>query len=278
MTIDEALKWAKPLVPEPSDAVYLLCNVLNQPSSYLYTWPDKTLEREQYYRFETFVKRRQNGEPVAYITGQKAFWTLTLNTSEHTLIPRPESEILVEQAMLLTDDSTHLDVCDLGTGTGAIALSIASERHNANVIGVDRIPQAVELAMQNAVINNIDNVNVLLSDWFSALNGYIFDIIVSNPPYVETSSMYLDEGDVRFEPRSALTSGEDGLDDIRHIVMQSTDYLKNNGWLLIEHGWQQHESVASMMQTKGFVDIRGVADLNHKIRVTLGRFILSGGH
>jgi release factor glutamine methyltransferase len=271
MTITDALSWAKSKLDEPNDAYYLLCHILGKSRTYLYTWPDTSLSPEQREHYQTAVLKREQGEPVAYILGTKSFWTLDLKTSEHTLIPRPETEGLVEAALNIGDANSAYTVCDLGTGTGAIALALASERPRWAITGVDRIPEAVQLAQENAKRLGLGHVNFKQSFWFSQLQQDKFDLIVSNPPYVETNSPYLVEGDVRFEPQSALTSGDDGLDDIRYIVEHTPTYLKSNGWLMLEHGFEQHQAVAKIMENADFVDIQALEDLNRYQRITIGK-------
>jgi release factor glutamine methyltransferase len=221
--------------------------------------------------FKKCVKQRIDGKPLAFIIGTQDFWTLTLEVSDCTLIPRQDSEILVETAITLplTDDAK---VLDLGTGTGAIALAIAKERATWSVIGLDRIEAAVNLAQNNAKRNQV-NATFLTSNWFDVFvsdTSAKFDLIVSNPPYVEQDSDYLKQGDLRFEPLSALISGLDGLDDIRHIVSQATDYLSVNGYLIIEHGHEQGESVNRLLIDAGFTQVVTKKDLNNLPRITLG--------
>ena len=224
MRIDNALAWAAEQLEggeSPSvDAKVMLANILGKSQTYLFTWPDKTLDAAQKAQFEADVAKRKRGEPVAYIIGKRDFWTLSLFTSPDTLIPRPDTEVLVEHVLNWANQhsSASLSICDLGTGTGAIALALASELPEASVTGVDFQAGAVNLATRNAQANSIANAHFVQSDWFSALAGQTFDIIVSNPPYIEESSPYLNEGDVRFEPKTALTSGSDGLDDIKQII------------------------------------------------------------
>ncbi|MBO1255494.1 peptide chain release factor N(5)-glutamine methyltransferase [Alteromonas sp. 5E99-2] len=273
MTLGELLQWAKSSLDEPADADYLLCGCLNQSRSYLYTWPDKVLSADEITVFRSMIERRVKGEPVAYILGKKPFWSFSLLTSPDTLIPRPETELLVEAALEKISAEKKLSICDLGTGTGAVALAIASERPNCNVIGVDRISNAVALAKKNAQALSIGNVCFLQSNWFDELAGHKFDVIVSNPPYVEQDSPYLQEGDVRFEPKSALTSGIDGLEDIREIVSRAGEFLSPKGWLMFEHGFSQHQAVANCMKDAGFVDIQAVEDLNLHQRLTIAKCI-----
>ena len=271
MTLGELLQWAKSNLDEPADADYLLCGCLSQSRSYLYTWPDKVLSADEITGFRSMIERRVKGEPVAYILGKKPFWSFSLFTSPDTLIPRPETELLVEAALEKMGSEEKRNVCDLGTGTGAVALAIGLERPKWDVLGVDRIANAVTLAQKNAQALNINNVRFLQSDWFDELQGQKFDLIVSNPPYVEQDSPYLREGDVRFEPKSALTSGVDGLNDIREIVNKAADFLSPKGWLMFEHGYNQHQSVSNCMKSAGFVDIQAVEDLNFHQRLTIAK-------
>ncbi len=281
MRIDEALQWAVALLEggeSPSvDAKVLLANALNVNQTYLFTWPDKVLDSQTLHRFEKAVERRRLGEPVAYIIGERDFWTLKLATSPHTLIPRPDTEVLVEQVLkripsdVTRQTQSSFSICDLGTGTGAIALALASELPHIHVTGVDFKAQAVALAKQNAVNNGIKNVSFLQSDWFTELSAKQFNIIVSNPPYIEDTSDYLSQGDVKFEPKTALISGEDGLRDIRHIISVSQEYLLSGGLLAFEHGFNQGPAVAGLLDEAGFIDVETIKDYGGNDRVTLGR-------
>ena len=275
-TIADAVQWATQSLEggeSPAvDARVLVCHVMDCQQSYLYTWPEKLLSDAQFSALAELVEKRQQGYPVAYLVGKRGFWELELNCNPSTLIPRPETELLVETALALPLAETA-NVCDLGTGTGAIALALASEQPGWTVTGVDRIPQAIELAKSNAALNGLAGLNWLESHWFSALHpDQHFDLIVTNPPYVESTSPYLHEGDVRFEPHSALTAGEDGLDDIRLIIAQSPAYLSNGGWLLIEHGYTQHQAINALLREHGFTQCRGVKDLNGLDRITMGQW------
>ena len=278
MRIDKALAWAVEQLEggeSPSvDAKVILANILGKSQTYLFTWPDKTLDDTEWTRFEVAVAKRKRGEPVAYIIGKRDFWTLSLFTSPDTLIPRPDTEVLVEQVLNWANDhlSHPLSICDLGTGTGAIALALASELPKASVTGVDFQHGAVKLATRNAQANNITNTRFVQSDWFNALNGQTFDIIVSNPPYIEETSPYLDEGDVRFEPKTALTSGHDGLDDIKHIINNAPKYLNKGALLAFEHGFDQGTAVNALLADAGFVDVKTVKDYGDNDRVTLGQW------
>ncbi|GGJ92942.1 peptide chain release factor N(5)-glutamine methyltransferase [Pseudomonas matsuisoli] len=255
------------------DAEILLSHVLGKTRSYLRTWPEKTLDGAQALAFERLIERRREGEPIAYLIGHQGFWTLDLEVAPDTLIPRPDTELLVETALSLRPD-TPGKVLDLGTGTGAIALALAVERRHWQLTGVDRMPGAVSLAERNRCQHAVKNARFLCSDWFSALAGERFELIVSNPPYIAKDDHHLDEGDVRYEPRSALVAGDDGLDDIRLIVGQAPAYLQPGGWLLLEHGFDQAEDVAALLVAQGFQQISSRRDLAGHPRITLGSYPL----
>lgn len=253
------------------DTELLLAFVLDKPRSYLYAWPDKTVDEAHVAAFMALVERRQRGEPVAYLLGRQGFWTLDLEVAEHTLIPRADSELLVETALQLANDSSVRKVLDLGTGTGALALALASERPLWSVTGVDRIESAVALAQSNQRHLQLTNVQFLHSHWFSALSGQRYDLILSNPPYIAANDPHLQQGDVRFEPLSALVSGVDGLDDIREIIVQAPSYLTAAGWLLLEHGFDQAHAVRQLLGGAGFIDVYSRRDLSGHERISLGR-------
>ena len=221
--------------------------------------------------FEALLNRRLAGEPIAYIMGGREFYGLDLLVTPDTLIPRPDTETLVEAALAKILDNPNQTILDLGTGTGAIALAVAKHRPKANVVAVDASPAALEVAKKNAATLAITNVRLMLSDWFDALLGERFDLIVSNPPYIEQNDVHLTQGDVRFEPISALASGADGLDDIRHIVADCLIYLKPQGWLMIEHGYNQADLVADLMAEAGLVSIETIKDLGGNNRVTIAK-------
>ncbi len=274
MNIGEAIQWgAGQLTDSDSpvlDARVLLSEALEASLTYLFTWPDKPVSGSTLTTYQSFIAQRASGQPVAYITGQREFWSLRLKVSPHTLIPRPDTETLVEQALARLPQTPSY-ICDLGTGTGAIALALASERPNDKLLGVDRIAEAVALARDNARLNNIGHAHFMQSSWFDALAGQQFDMIVTNPPYVESNSNYLSVGDVRFEPASALTAGSDGLSDIRTIIAQAPAYLNREGWLLIEHGHTQSEAVQQLLLEAGFSNVTSEADLAGHLRITCGQ-------
>ncbi|MEG7363164.1 peptide chain release factor N(5)-glutamine methyltransferase [Pseudomonas citronellolis] len=252
------------------DAELLLAAALGKPRSFLRTWPERVVDREVRERFEGWLARRRAGEPVAYILGRQGFWSLDLEVAPHTLIPRPDTELLVETALQLLPASPAR-VLDLGTGTGAIALALACERLSWQVSGVDRIPEAVALAERNRERLRLANVGFRQSHWFSALEGERFALIVGNPPYIPGSDPHLQQGDVRFEPKSALVAGHDGLDDIRLIVAQAPRFLEPGGWLLLEHGYDQAAALLALLLGNGFSEVESRRDLGGHERISLGR-------
>lgn len=273
MATIESLLRAAELPDSPSaklDAEWLLAAALGKAPSYLRTWPEREVPAEIEARYLADLQRRRQGEPVAYILGRQGFWSLELEVAPHTLIPRPDTELLVEAALQLLPASPA-GVLDLGTGTGAIALALAAERPAWQVTGVDRVAEAIALAQRNAARLGLANSNFVQSHWFSELAGQRFQLIVSNPPYIPSGDPHLQQGDVRFEPGSALISGADGLDDIRQIVSQAPDFLELGGWLLLEHGYCQAAQVRALLSEGGFVDVESRQDYGGHLRISLGR-------
>ena len=221
--------------------------------------------------FEALLKRRLLGEPIAYILGMREFYGLNLMVNQDTLIPRPDTETLVDAALAKIPNHAAASILDLGTGSGAIALALALHRPQANVIAADASLAALKMAEKNAQALAIHNVEFVLSDWFSQIPQQQFDLIISNPPYIEQNDIHLSLGDLRFEPLSALASGLDGLDDIRRIIEHSLLYLKPQGWLLLEHGFNQATQVADLMAETGLIDIVTLQDLGGNNRVTLAK-------
>ena len=283
-TVESALKSAivqlqKGDNTSPSiDAAVLLCHVLDKPRSFLLTWPEKLLTSEQESEFNALLRRRLTGEPVAYIVGEREFWSLPLKVSPSTLIPRPDTERLVE-VVLDKASGKQGAILDLGTGTGAIALALASEMPNRPVTGIDLRPEAQELATENAKRLKITNATFLHGSWFEPLselasdgNDTKFSLIVSNPPYIEKDDPHLSQGDVRFEPMTALVTEEKGLADIRYISENARRFLENEGWLAFEHGYDQGLAVREIMQALGYLDVATEKDYGGNDRVTLGRY------
>ena len=275
LSIESLLNHANlPESPTPRlDAELLLAHALGKSRSYLHTWPERELPAELIATFEACVARRRSGEPVAYILGRQGFWSLELDVAHHTLIPRPDTELLVETALALLP-TTPLAVLDLGTGSGAIALALACERPVWQVVGVDRVPEAVALASGNRERLQLNNAVFAESHWFAALAGQRFALIVSNPPYIAAADPHLSQGDVRFEPSSALVAGIDGLDDIRQIIQQAPEHLNAAGWLLLEHGFDQAEAVRDLLDKRGFVQVQSRRDLGGHQRISLGQWPL----
>jgi release factor glutamine methyltransferase len=239
--------------------------------AWLLTHENDALEGKQGAAFEALLKRRLNGEPIAYILGKREFYGLEFIVTPDTLIPRPDTETLVEAALAKIPTNQTCSVLDLGTGTGAIAITIASQRPQAQVTAVDASPAALAVAQSNAQNLDVNNVQFVLSDWFTALAGQTFDVIVSNPPYVAANDPHLNQGDLRFEPVNALAAGEDGLDCIRQIISQAREHLNPQGWLMFEHGYNQAEKVAQLLKSANFDSVSSVADLSGILRVTLGK-------
>ncbi|MFT5117697.1 MAG: release factor glutamine methyltransferase [Kiritimatiellia bacterium] len=260
------------------DVEVLLAAALQKDRSYLYTWPEKQLTPTQSNTFVDFLQRREQGEPIAYIVGAKEFWSLSLMVNESTLIPRPETETLVETALaLFTEDDALCQrrVIDLGTGTGAIALALASEKSHWDIIAVDNSQAACDLAEKNRQYHQLNNVKVIYSHWLQAiaapLKGPLVDMIVTNPPYIDQNDPHLSQGDVRFEPHSALTAANHGLADIEMIATQSVKQLLPNGWLLIEHGYQQADAVKKILSENDFQQCSTLRDMAGHPRLTIGQ-------
>lgn len=270
MRLDAALRAASARV-DPADAALLLAHVLQRPHAWLYAHGDEILAGADLGRYEALLERRVAGEPVAYLTGTRGFWRFDLQVTPDTLIPRPETELLVELALERLSADRDLRVADLGTGSGAIALALAHERPRAEVFACDASAAALSVARANASALDLGNVAFREGDWFAPLAGERFDLVASNPPYVAEGDPHLGEGDLRFEPASALSSGNDGLDDIRRIVAAAPAHLLRGGWLLLEHGHDQGDAVRALMQGAGFAQVETRRDLEQRDRVTLGR-------
>jgi release factor glutamine methyltransferase len=251
------------------DATALLAHALSRSPAWLYAHGDEPIDATGLSRFDTLVSRCAQGEPVAYLVGRRGFWTFDLVVSPQTLIPRPETERLVELALERAPPTPGLRIADLGTGSGAIALALAHERREAKVVAVDMSAGALDIARANAQALRLDNVELRQGDWLVPLAGERFDLIVSNPPYIADGDPHLHA--LRHEPEPALSSGPDGLDAIRIIVRDTPAHLNSGGWLLLEHGWDQGEVVRGLLQSAGFDDIATHRDLEDRDRVTIGR-------
>ncbi|CFQ38827.1 peptide chain release factor N(5)-glutamine methyltransferase [Yersinia aleksiciae] len=252
------------------DAEILLSFVTGRARTYLLAFGETPLTPEQLAVLEPLAARREQGEPIAYLVGEREFWSLPLSVSPATLIPRPDTECLVEQALAHLP-STPCRILDLGTGTGAIALALASERPDCTVMGVDIKADAVALARHNAEKLAIENVDFLQSSWFQSVSGK-FTLIASNPPYIDANDPHLSEGDVRYEPQSALVASAEGMADLTEIIRQAPDYLEQGGWLMLEHGWQQAQAVQKQLINAGFSAVITHKDYGNNDRVTLGQW------
>ena len=252
------------------DSELLLCSVLKKDRSFLHAWPELELKQQQSDSFHQLLEQRLRGNPIAHILGERGFWSLNLKVTTDTLIPRPDTERLVELALELIPAQAHWKILDLGTGSGAIALSLAKENSDCFITAIDQSIAAIDVAKQNAENNKISNIEFIQSDWFANLNNQQFDMIVSNPPYIKENDPHLQQGDVRFEPLSALAAGEDGLDNIRTIIKNSQQHLTAKGVLLIEHGYDQADAVCDLLRAANFTQVSNFKDYNDNPRVSIG--------
>lgn len=276
-SIDDALSAAtkrlQALSDSPKlDAQVLMLHVLQRPRSYLFAWGDRPLSEQEYHDFTQLLGKRCAGHPVAHLTGVREFWSLPIMVNNSTLIPRPDTETLVEQALALAlPDNAR--VLDLGTGTGAIALALASECPNWHIDALDASADAVALALKNKQNLGLSNVQIIHSDWFSALNDVTYDLIVSNPPYIDAADPHLQQGDVRFEPLSALVAAQQGLADIEHIIIHAKAFLARPGVLMFEHGYEQGAAVRQLFTEHGYINARTERDLGDNDRITLADLV-----
>jgi release factor glutamine methyltransferase len=253
------------------DAYMLLQYVLDATQAHLLTHPDQMLTGQQLEEFQCLVKRRIDGAPIAYLIGERDFYDLTFKVNEAVLIPRPETELLVDLAVQLIPLDRSCRVLDLGTGSGAIAITIAKHRPQSQVTAVDLSPAAIAVAQWNAQNLQIHNLRFVTGSWFDELSEERFDLIVSNPPYVAHGDPHLQQGDLRFEPQLALSAGDDGLSCINHIIDNAPDHLTGNGWLLLEHGYDQASACRQLLQNKDFSNICSRPDLAGIMRVSGGQ-------
>lgn len=253
------------------EAEILLGHALQRGRAFLFAHANDVLEPSIAHTFAELIQRRQHGEPIAYLTGTRGFWTLELHVTPATLIPRPETEVLVEAALARLPEHTALRIADLGTGSGAIALALASERPHAHLTATDQSPHALQIARENAARLELSNLRFLQGDWFAPLAGERFHLIASNPPYIAERDPHLSQGDLRFEPATALASGVDGLDAIRLLIASAPAYLHENGWLLLEHGHDQGQAVRELLCAAGFTEIETRVDAEDRERVSMGK-------
>lgn len=253
------------------EAEILLCHALGRSRAWLFAHADFEPTVAVCENFSRLLSARRGGEPIAYLIGRRGFWTLDLAVTPDVLIPRAETELLVELALARIPPDTDSSVLDLGTGSGAIALAIASERPRAHVVATDVSAAALAVARANAQRLEVGNIEFLHGDWYAALAGQRFDIIVSNPPYIADGDAHLRSGDLRFEPAAALASGADGLDAIRILAAGAARHLSAHAWILLEHGWNQAASARALLEANGFCAVESALDIAAHERVTLGR-------
>lgn len=281
MTIAEWLATASEQLQQHSDsarldAELLLSECLNKPRAYLYTWPERVVPAQQAQRFAALLARREQGEPVAHLLGRREFWSLELKVSADTLIPRPDTEILVDTCLQCCAADMLLAV-DLGTGSGAIALALASERPNWQIVAVDRSFAALQIARDNAEQLGAAQLSLLQGDWAAALAPGCWDLVVSNPPYIAPDDPHLNSAELRFEPRSALVANAQGLADLHRIIDQASSLLKPGGLLVLEHGYEQAAAVRQELHQHGFVRVETRRDVAGQERISLG-FAPGGNH
>jgi len=250
------------------DAEVLLAYSLQKSRTWLVTWPDKELSAADINQFEPLLQRRISGEPIAHITGTREFWSLPLAVTADTLIPRPDTELMIEQILDIYPADANITLADLGTGSGAIALALAHERPHWEIIATDQSAAALAIAKQNAHNLNLSNITFKLGSWFEPLDSEVFDVIASNPPYIPQADPHLTQGDARFDPITALASGDDGLDDIRLIIAQARSHLKPHGRLFIEHGYDQKPEMLDIFTKNGFTEIQQAHDIANNPRIT----------
>lgn len=256
------------------DAEVLLGHITGKSRTFILAFGETQLGDDERADLDALLARRMKGEPVAHLTGIREFWSLPLFVSPATLIPRPDTECLVEQALAHLPDGP-CRILEPGTGTGAIGLALASERPDCDVVALDLIPDAVALAQRNADYLGIRNIRILQSDWYAAIAAERFALIVSNPPYIDAEDPHLSEGDVRFEPRTALVAQEQGLADLRMLIDQGKPFLQPGGWLLLEHGWTQGNAVRALFHAAGYSQVETYRDYGGNERLTAGQFIMA---
>lgn len=254
------------------DAEVLLCHVLKKTRSHLRAWPEKELQSTDYTHFSQLIEQRQQGSPIAYITGNWEFWSREFKVNSNVLIPRPDTELLIELCLTLIADKPSATIIDLGTGSGIIAITLAAERPDLNIIATDFSLEALNIAKQNATTHQTDNIRFIHSNWLDEITASTFDLIISNPPYIAENDPHLSQGDVRFEPKKALTAKNLGLDDITKISQHAHNYLSPGGTLLIEHGYDQQSAVQAIFNTYKYNNIQTHTDLSGNPRVTTGQW------
>lgn len=274
-TIKDSLSLGEDLLCDsPSsrlDCEVLLAYVLGKDRSHLRAWPEKTLTDVQHKQFLDYIKKRQNGHPIAHLLGEREFWSRDFFVSKDVLIPRPDTELLIDVIQQKFQADQPFKLLDLGTGSGIIAITLALEFKKSNVTAVDASQKALTISKKNATRHQASSIDFINSDWFNDVPNQTFDLIVSNPPYICSTDHHLQDGDVRFEPSSALVAAKKGLRDIEHITSCADDFLAPNGYLLFEHGYQQGNAVKNLLELSGFAPIEQFQDLQGHTRATLGQ-------
>ncbi len=275
--IQTALSTTTKLLEKTSDSAsldteVLLCHVLKKSRSHLRAWPEKKLQAEDKQQFLQLIKQRQQGIPIAYIIGNREFWSRNFKVNNQVLIPRPDTELLIELSLCILADTHKASIIDLGTGSGIISITLAAERPDIHVIATDLSSQALTIAKQNAATHQIKNINFIQSNWFAQIPDLKFDLIISNPPYIAYNDPHLSQGDIRFEPKSALISEDHGLSDIKKISNQAHNFLTHNGTLFIEHGFDQQKAVQAIFKSFNYHNIKTHPDLSGNPRVTTGQW------
>jgi release factor glutamine methyltransferase len=269
MDIKSLLQKAQALLGESRSGEILLAYVLKQSQTFLYTYPEKIITQEELTQFENLISERQQGVPIAYLIGEKEFYSLNFKVTPDTLIPRCETEILIDEALRILSVDASSKILELGTGSGAIAITLAKHLPHAQVLATDISVKALQVASENAQHYALNNIDFIHSDWFAEIPSQTFDLIISNPPYVANNDPHLNA--LRYEPLSALAAGEKGLDCLEKIIANAPDYLSKNGWLLLEHGYDQENSVQQLLKNKSFQNIQTITDLAGLPRVTISR-------
>ena len=272
LVLQQALQQLQGSTTARLDAELLLASVLQKSRSFLRAFPETELASPQAQQFQTLLARRSLGKPLAYILGEKEFFSLPFKVTSDVLIPRPETELLVETALAIFSENMPIEVCDLGTGCGAIALTIAKLRPQWHVAAVDKSVAALEIAKENAMLLKLSNVDFFCSDWLQMVPPKKFTLIISNPPYIASDDLALEKDVARYEPAIALLAKDDGLADLKTIAQQATGYLTINGQLLLEHGYQQGLAVAAVLQTLGYQNVETLKDINALPRMTIGYY------
>jgi len=254
------------------DVEILLCHILKKDRSHLRAWPEKQLTNEQFKQFQSLFQKRLQGIPIAYLTGTREFWSRDFITTPAVLIPRPETETLIELCLGLVQNNPSTTLLDLGTGSGIIAITLAAEKQNIQITAVDKSDDALFVAKQNAILNQTPQISFIQSDWFTQIPKQKFNFIVSNPPYINPSDPHLQQGDVRFEPNSALVAQQHGLQDIIYIAQKGKAYLKQDAYLILEHGYDQKSAVHAILSENNYYNIHCLNDLSGQARLSYAQW------